>query len=89
MSFPHPTHESDAAPAGGLSLVVVDARGLLPPEPLVRILGALESLPEGGALEALTDRRPVHLHDLLAHRGFIATTEPTPHGSFLTTIHRA
>lgn len=67
----------------------VDARGLEPPQPMVRILEALEALPEGGTLRALTDRRPMHLYALLEHRGFQAQTQPESDGSFATFIRRA
>src|SRR4029077_15548196 len=40
----------------------LDARGLEPPQPMVRILETLTSLPEGGLLLARTDRRPMHLY---------------------------
>lgn len=67
----------------------VDARRLEPPQPLVRILEVLETLPAGAVLEARTDRRPVHLHEFLTARGFQGESEEQPDGSFLTTIHRA
>jgi uncharacterized protein (DUF2249 family) len=64
----------------------VDARGLEPPQPLITILEALESLPEGAAMRAFTDRRPVHLYDQLAERGYKAETEQQTDGSYITTI---
>jgi uncharacterized protein (DUF2249 family) len=67
----------------------VDTRGLQPPEPLVRILEALAELPANAELQALTDRRPVHLYDQLAERHFTAETEERPDGSHLTRIRRA
>jgi TusA-related sulfurtransferase len=69
--------------------VKVDARGLEPPQPMVAILEALESLPEGSALRACTDRRPIHLYPLLEQRGFTGETEEQHDGSFITTIRRA
>jgi uncharacterized protein (DUF2249 family) len=68
--------------------LTVDARGLEPPQPLVRILEALETLPEGAELHARTDRRPVHLFPHLEERGFVGESEAQPDGSFITRIHR-
>lgn len=67
----------------------VDARGLEPPEPLVRILAALNDLAPGGMLRAHTDRRPLHLFAELDSRGLTHTSEEQPDGSWLTTIRRA
>ena len=66
--------------------VNIDARGLEPPQPMVVILEALERLPEGAALRACTDRRPIHLYPLLAQRSFTGDTEEQHDGSFITTI---
>lgn len=74
--------------ANGTALTV-DARGLEPPQPLVVILESLARLPEGTALRARTDRRPMHLYALLKARGFTGETEEQSDGSFVTTIRRA
>jgi uncharacterized protein (DUF2249 family) len=66
----------------------VDARGLEPPQPLVTILEALGSVPEGGQLRARTDRRPMHLYAQLEQRGFTGQTEEQVDGSFLTVVQR-
>ena len=88
---------ADAAPAatcngasapGSSEIVEVDARGLEPPQPLVKILESLAALPAGAELRAWTDRRPMHLYAQLEERGFAATTEEQPNGSFLTHIRR-
>lgn len=68
--------------------VEVDARGLEPPQPLVTILEAVASLPEGARLRALTDRRPMHLYSQLEERGFRGETEEQPDGSFVTYVRR-
>lgn len=67
----------------------VDARGLEPPQPMVRILEALSTLPDGTTLRARTDRRPVHLFPILTERGYTAETVEQTDGSFLTLIRRA
>jgi uncharacterized protein (DUF2249 family) len=67
----------------------VDARGLEPPQPMVKILEALTAFPDNAALRALTDRRPVHLYPMLEARGFKGESEEQADGSFLTHIRRS
>lgn len=93
-------HTAVPAPAGPASrqsappvvtpgtVVKVDARGLEPPQPMVTILESLAGLIPGAALEARTDRRPMHLYPQLELRGFSAETEQQSDGSFLTHIRR-
>ena len=66
----------------------LDARGLEPPQPMVKILESLASLPENATLHARTDRRPMHLYAQLKTRGFSGTTEEQNDGSFVTHICR-
>jgi uncharacterized protein (DUF2249 family) len=66
----------------------IDARGLEPPMPMVRILEAIERLPGETALLARTDRRPAFLLDELPNRGFAGETKQTPDGSYVTHIQR-
>ena len=77
----------DTAPASS-ETVEVDARGLEPPQPLVRILESLAALPAGAELRAWTDPRPIHLYAQLEERGFTAVTQEQANGSFLTHIRR-
>lgn len=57
----------------------LDVRGLEPPQPMVRVLEALDALPPGGSLEVVHDRRPVFLYPQLDDRAFIhETDEPEP-----------
>ena len=79
---------SGASAPGSPEIVEVDARGLEPPQPLVKILESLAALPAGAELRAWTDRRPMHLYAQLEERGFAAATEEQPNGSFLTHIRR-
>lgn len=79
----------EPSPGCGCSpLPEIDARGLEPPQPLVRIVEALATVPRGGGLRAHTDRNPVHLHELVVARGYTAHTEEQPDGSHVTTIRR-
>jgi len=70
------------------SVVEVDARGLEPPQPLVKILETVAGLPQGAELRARTDRRPLHLYAQLEQRGFLAETQEQPDGSFVTHVRR-
>ena len=72
-----------------MKVIEVDARGLLPPEPMVRILEAAAELAQGCELHACTDRRPMHLFPQLEARGFRAECTEQPDGSFLTLIRHA
>lgn len=64
----------------------IDVRGLEPPQPMVRILDALATLPEGAKLRAFTDRQPLLLSDQLQARGFDGETNENPEGGFITII---
>ena len=68
--------------------IEVDARGLEPPLPMIKILETLSTLPADTTLGARTDRRPLHLYPQLEERGFAAQTEEQSDGSFLTHIRR-
>ncbi|MEO5814166.1 MAG: DUF2249 domain-containing protein [Gemmatimonadaceae bacterium] len=48
----------------------LDVRGLEPPEPLIRTLAALETLPDGHVLVQVNSRVPQLLFPMLAERGF-------------------
>ena len=66
-----PADVAPATPAAGqMSEVVLDVRGLEPPEPMVRTLAALETLPAGAVLVQRNDRVPQFLLPILHERGF-------------------
>jgi hypothetical protein len=69
--------------------IEIDARGLEPPMPMVRILEAIETLPGEMAIIAHTDRRPAFLLEELPNRGFAGDTKQEPDGSYVTYIQRA
>jgi uncharacterized protein (DUF2249 family) len=73
---------------GCVQVIEVDARGLDPPEPMVTILEALESLPSHARLRARTDRRPIHLYSHLEERGFVGESQEQTDGTFITDIRR-
>ena len=53
-----------------MTTIRIDNHGLLPPEPMVRILEALVTLAPGDELVALMDREPFPLYGELERRGF-------------------
>jgi uncharacterized protein (DUF2249 family) len=59
-----------AAPPSDDDVVVLDVRGLEPPEPMERTLEALAALPRGKTLVQLNVRVPQFLLPRLAERGF-------------------
>lgn len=65
-----PPVEADDRRAGD-GVIVLDVRGLEPPEPLERTLAALESLSAGGTLVQLNVRVPQFLLPRLEERGFL------------------
>ena len=90
-SSPAKNYEADKANAAPVETarvetLDVDARGLEPPQPLVKILETLGTLPAGMELRARTDRRPMHLYAQLEERGFYSETEEENDGSFITKI---
>ncbi len=69
--------------------VIVDARGLLPPEPLNLTLEALDTLPPGGEVILLLYREPTPLYDVLRRNGYTHRTEIQDDGAFAIHIHHA
>jgi uncharacterized protein (DUF2249 family) len=90
----HSNTDTEASPSpkrpacAGTPTLDVDARGLEPPQPLVKILEAVETLPTGAELRAHTDRRPMHLYAHLEERGFAGETQEQADGSFITHVRR-
>lgn len=60
----------DADAALGADVVVLDVRGLEPPEPMVQTLAALDDLPPGHTLVQINVRVPRFLLPMLEDRGF-------------------
>lgn len=65
-----PVGGGDAAEDAGEGVVVLDVRGLDPPEPMARTLAALETLPEGATLVQLNVRTPQFLLPRLDEAGW-------------------
>ena len=68
--------------------IQLDARGLEPPQPMMKILEAIAVLPADAMLAAHTDRQPMLLYPLLEQRGFTYETIKQSDGSHLTHIRR-
>lgn len=69
--------------------VTIDARGLLPPEPMERVLEALPKLERGDALTLLLPREPFPLYSVLTREGFVWQTRLEPDGTFVITMRHA
>jgi len=65
----------------------LELRGLQPPEPIVRILDALERGPDE-PLRAILPHEPVPLYALLRERGFAWRGRPREDGAFELLIER-
>jgi tRNA 2-thiouridine synthesizing protein A len=68
--------------------LVLDNRGLEPPQPMMRTLAALETLGDNEILTIINDRRPMFLYEQLEELGFQQRTEPQNDGSFKIEIFR-
>jgi uncharacterized protein (DUF2249 family) len=87
--------QADAEPAGERrpaageqETLWLDVRGLLPPEPLVRTLAALETLPPGHQLVQLNERVPQLLLPMLAERGYACELDESHADRVLLRIWR-
>ena len=67
---------------------LLDVRGLEPPEPMVKILEALERLAPGELLEVLHERRPMLLYPQLDDCGFVHETDEVERGVTRIRIRR-
>ena len=76
-------------PANANNVQEIDVRGYEPPEPLILILNALESLPRGNTLRAHTDREPCHLFGEAEQRGFRHVCNEQTDGSWITELTHA
>lgn len=68
--------------------IVLDARDLMPPEPLERTLEALDELQPGQRLRLLLPREPYPLYGILDRNGYHHRTELEPEGHFAILIWR-
>lgn len=69
--------------------IQLDVRGLEPPEPMVRTLAALETLPHGHMLVQVNVRVPQLLLPVLGERGFAFDIDESPADHVLVKIWRS
>lgn len=74
---------SSPTPAAEISL---DVSGLEPPEPMVRVLEALDQLAPQGRLRVRIDRQPVPLYQVLQRNGYSHLTSPCDDGRYEVLI---
>ncbi len=68
--------------------VTIDVSDLVPPEPMIRILEALEALPPGGTLLVHHVRRPMHLYPRLDELGYRHDTRELEPGRIEVLIQK-
>ncbi len=70
------------------SAPMLDVRGLEPPEPLERVMNALDGLGLDDHLKVVIDCRPVPLFRILERNGFAYSEEPGKDSLLEITIWR-
>lgn len=68
--------------------MILDNRGLEPPQPMIRTLAALETLGENETLTIINDRKPMFLFEQLDEQGYRYKTEQQKDGSYKIEIYR-
>ncbi|MDA8128296.1 MAG: DUF2249 domain-containing protein [Betaproteobacteria bacterium] len=68
---------------------VVDARGMEPPDPMEKVMEALDELRPGESVRMLLHREPFPLYAILAERGYRHETRMEPDGSYVILIRQA
>jgi TusA-related sulfurtransferase len=68
--------------------IILDVRGLEPPEPMVKVLDALETMPPGDSLRMVHNREPFPLYGILQQDGYQYRTETFVDGHFEIVIWR-
>jgi uncharacterized protein (DUF2249 family) len=66
--------------------IEIDVRGLEPPEPLERIVAALDALRAGGSVRVKIDRQPLPLYRMLERNGYVYEERPGYDSVFEITI---
>lgn len=68
---------------------VIDARGMEPPEPMEKVMQALDELRPGESVRMLLHREPFPLYAILAERGYRHETRMEADGSYVILIRQA
>jgi len=66
--------------------MIIDNRGLEPPQPMVRTLQALNLLSNGDTLLIINDRKPLFLYPELEELGYTHLTIEREDGAYEITI---
>jgi uncharacterized protein (DUF2249 family) len=66
--------------------IELDVRGLEPPEPLERVVAALDALRVGTSLRVKIDRQPLPLYRMLERNGYVYEERPGGDSVFEITI---
>ena len=69
--------------------ILVDARGLEPPEPMEKVMQTLALLRPGQTIRMLLHREPFPLYAILAERGYRHETRMEADGSYVILIRPA
>ena len=71
-----------------MATIDLDVRGLQPPEPLERVLEALDGLGPDDRIVVKFDRRPVPLYRILERNGYVYDEAPGTDALLDITIRR-
>lgn len=71
------------------SPITIDARQMQPPEPMERVLEALDLLEPGNEIHLLIYREPVPLYNVLKRNGFTHVTQRDANNTFVVRIMHA
>lgn len=69
--------------------ITIDARLMQPPEPMERVLEALDLLEPGNEIHLLIYREPVPLYNVLKRNGYTHVTRRDPNNTFVVRIMHA
>jgi TusA-related sulfurtransferase len=69
--------------------ILVDARGLEPPEPMEKVMQVLALLRPGQTIRMLLHREPFPLYAILAERGYRHETRMEADGSYVILIRQS
>jgi len=92
--YREPSARAEAAPGARAvesvdgDTIVLDVRGLEPPEPMVQVLERLDALGPAQRFVVLHERRPMLLYPQLDERGFLHETEELEPGLVRIVVRR-
>lgn len=69
-------------------MLVLDNRGLEPPEPMQKTLKALSELRQNESIKIINDRKPMFLFEELDTQGYIYEVDQREDGGFEITISK-